>query len=134
MDFPEDIQKRLMEVLQADDTIVFTMDETGKYLSLLGGTNRDLYSDGSRLIGKTYYDVLKKEKADYFQSLIDRVIETGGHLEAEYELVTSDFLDTPADGPQNIQKFHASLFPFQRNEEEDTSQVIWVIRNITEKA
>ena len=66
MDLPLDLQNRIMEELQADNVIVFVMSDKGEYLSLLGGSNRALYSDGSYLIGKCYKDVLCEEKASYF--------------------------------------------------------------------
>ena len=133
MDLPRDIQERVMEELQSDRTIVFIMSSGGVYLSLLGGANRKLYSNGSHLIGKNYKEVLQKNKAAYFQSLIDRVIETEGILEEEYELEVSDFLHTLIDGPRNTQRFHSTIIPFRVDESSPLERVLWIVRNITDK-
>lgn len=131
MDISVDLQQRIMEELQSDNVIVFVMSSDGKYLSLLGGSNRALYSDGSLLIGKHYSDVLNKEKAKYFQSLIDKVVSTASALEANYELSVSDFHNTITDGPESIQKFHVTILPYRQDKSETLDQVLWIIRNIT---
>jgi hypothetical protein len=132
MNMPTEMQDKIVEVLQEDNTIVFVMSHKGQYLSLLGGTNKELYSDGSVLIGKSYPEVLNKEKADFFQSLLDRVISTGDVLETEYELSPGDFLERLNDGPSGVQKFKGTLFPLEMNPEEEVYKVVWVIHNITE--
>ena len=131
MDLPPEIQKRVMEELESDRSIVFVMSREGEYLSLLGGTNRKLFTDGSRLIGKSYYQVMKKEKADFFQSLIDEVIRNESIMEKEYELVSSDFFNTAPDGPREIQKFHSTIIPFRQKNEMSLERVLWIVRNIT---
>lgn len=131
MDISVDLQQRIMEELQSDNVIVFVMSREGKYLSLLGGSNRALYSDGSLLIGKNYSDVLIEEKAKYFQSLIDKVVSTASALEVNYELSVSDFHNTIKDGPETIQKFHVTILPYRKDKSEALEQVLWIIRNIT---
>lgn len=131
MDIPLDLQQRIMEELQSDSVIVFVMSRDGEYLSLLGGSNRALYSDGSLLIGKHYKEVLNKEKSDYFQSLIDQVVNTGSALEVEYVLSVSDFLNTIKGGPESVQKFHVTILPYKMNKSDSLDQVLWIVRNIT---
>ena len=131
MNMPTEMQDKIVEVLQEDNTIVFVMSHTGQYLSLLGGTNKALYSDGSVLIGKSYSEVLNKEKADFFQSLLDRVIKTGEVLETEYELSPADFLERLSDGPTSVQKFKGTLFPMEMKPDEEIFKVVWVVHNIT---
>ncbi len=133
MNMPMEMQDRIVEVLQEENTIVFVMSHTGQYLSLLGGTNKALYSDGSVLIGKSYPEVLNQEKAEFFQSLLDKVISTGEVLETEYELSPGDFLERLHDGPAGIQKFKGTLFPLELNPEEDIYKIVWVVHNITEE-
>ena len=132
MEFPGNVQHQIMEELQSDDVIVFIMSRDGKYLSLLGGSNRAFYSDGSQLIGKHYRDVLKEEKAVYFQSLIDTVIETEKPLEKEYELGIADFNNSIAGGPAETQKFHVTILPFRIHSSSPLDRVLWIVRNITE--
>ncbi len=133
MDLPMELQNRVMEELQSDRSIVFIMSLDGVYLSLLGGANRKLYADGSRLIGKSCTQVLKQEKAEYFQSLIDQVIETDSILEEEYVLKTDDFLESLPGGPQEPQRFHSTIIPFRKEEHLPLEQVLWIIRNITSR-
>jgi len=131
MEMPLDLQSNIVDVLQEDNTIVFVMGHTGQYLSLLGGSNRVLYSDGSVLIGKSYPEVLIKEKADFFQSLLDKVVETKQPLEVEYELSSADFLEGLGDGPGTNQRFRGNLFPLEIDPNEKMHKVVWVVRNIT---
>ncbi|MDC7232209.1 MAG: hypothetical protein PQJ58_03175 [Spirochaetales bacterium] len=133
MGMSAELQNEVVHVLQEDNTIVFIMSHTGEYLSLLGGSNRALYSDGSVLIGKSYPEVLVKEKADYFKSLLEEVVRTEAPLEVEYELSTTDFLEQMADGPSSIQRFKANLYPLEIDPEEVQHKVVWVVHNITEK-
>ena len=133
MDLPLDLQNRIMEELQADNVIVFVMSRDGEYLSLLGGTNRALYSDGSHLIGKHYKEVLIEEKADYFQSLIDKSLSTNSVLEEEYELALTDFDNTLTGGPDKPQKFHATIIPYRQHKSDPLDRVLWITRNITGK-
>ena len=132
MDIPADLQQRIMEELQSDNVIVFVMSCEGEYLSLLGGSNRALYADGSFLIGKHYKEVLEEGKAAYFQSLIDKVVSTGSALEVEYELAASDFLSTLAGGPEARQKFHVTILPYRQFESDPLDKILWIVRNITE--
>lgn len=131
MEISSDLQNEIMNVLQKENTIVFIMSHTGKYLSLLGGSNRALYSDGSVLIGKSYPEVLVKEKSDYFKSLLETVIRTEKPLEVEYELSSEDFLEDMTGGPSNIQRFRGNLYPLEIDPEEVEHKVIWVVHNIT---
>jgi len=133
MDMSSDLQNEIVHVLQEDNTIVFIMSHTGEYLSLLGGSNRALYSDGSILIGKSYPDVLVKEKADYFQSLLQEVVRTEKPLEVEYELSTSDFIEQMNEGPSTVQKFRVNLYPLEIDPDDIQHKVIWVVHNITDK-
>jgi hypothetical protein len=129
MEFPGNLQQQIMEELQSNDVIVFTISRAGKYLSLLGGNNRAFYADGSQLIGKHFHDVLRQEKADYFQSLVDEVIKTEKPLEADYELGISDFDNTIEGGPDSLQKFHATILPFHLGQSTPLDRVIWIARN-----
>ncbi|QEN08673.1 hypothetical protein EXM22_11990 [Oceanispirochaeta crateris] len=127
------LQENIVEVLQEENTIVFVMSHTGKYLSLLGGSNRGLYADGSVLIGKSYPDVLKKEKAEYFQSLLDKVIETKEPLEVEYELSSADFIEKLSNGPSTCQKYRVNIFPLEIDPQEKLHKVVWAVHNITDQ-
>lgn len=133
MEMSSDLQNEIVHVLQEENTIVFIMSHTGEYLSLLGGTNRALYSDGSVLIGKSYPDVLIKEKADYFQSLLEKVVRTEQALEVEYELSSSDFIEQMTEGPRSIQKFKGNLYPLEIDPADIQHKVVWVVHNITNK-
>ncbi|MDC7240282.1 MAG: PAS domain-containing protein [Spirochaetales bacterium] len=132
MELSTDLQEQIVDVLQEDNTIVFIMSHTGRYLSLLGGSNRALYSDGSVLIGKSYPEVLSREKAEFFQSLLDRVVEEKKALEVEYSLTASDFLERLTDGPDKLQKFRGNLYPLDYDAEEQLHKVVWVVHNITD--
>lgn len=133
MKMSRDLQDEIVHVLQEDNTIVFIMSHTGEYLSLLGGTNRALYSDGSVLIGKSYPEVLVKEKADYFQSLLQKVVSSEEALEVEYELTGTDFLEQMGDGPSTTQRFKGNLYPLEIDPLEIQHKVVWVVHNITER-
>lgn len=129
MEFPGYVQQQIMEELQSEDVIVFFIGREGKYLSMLGGTNRALFADGSRLIGKTFQEVLNTEKAAYFQSLVDEVIETEQPIEADYTLSISDFDNTLEGGPVTAQKYHATILPFKMASSAPLDRVLWIVRN-----
>lgn len=133
MEMSSDLQNEIVNVLQEENTIVFIMSHTGEYLSLLGGSNRALYSDGSILIGKSYPDVLVEEKATYFQSLLKKVVSTEKPLEVEYELSSADFLEKMSEGPSEVQRFKGNLYPLEIDPDEIQHKVVWVVHNITKK-
>lgn len=133
MNYPQDIQQQIIDELLSEDVIVFVMSREGKYLSLLGGSNRSFYSDGINLIGKRYKEVLREEKALYFQSLIDKVVQTEKPLEADYELGVRDFIEKTRNGPAEPQRFHVTVLPFKLIESAPLDRVLWIVRNVTKE-
>ncbi|RKF15933.1 sensor domain-containing diguanylate cyclase [Alginatibacterium sediminis] len=65
---------------------VFVLSETGVYIDIVGGQDSRFYVDSSVLIGKTVFDVLPEEKAQWFLQQIQNGLNHDGLYVINYEL------------------------------------------------
>lgn len=112
---------------------VFVLDEDGRYVQVIGGTSREKYADPRGLIGRTLYDVMEREKADWFRDRIHEALEQGQIVTNEYAL-GSDDLDNPdrGSGPEGAQWFEASVVPLGISHQ-GRRLVAWIAYNATDR-
>ena len=65
----------LLDMLSALPDPVFVLTESGRYAALIGGQDRQHYHDGAHLVDFSLYDVLSKDKADWFLEQIVTTLE-----------------------------------------------------------
>lgn len=121
-----------LSALKALADPVFIMDRQGRYLDVLGGTERSLYDDPAYLKGKTLHDVLPAKMADHYLSMIHHTLATGTIQVVEYSLPREALKDNPGDGPQAPQWFQGRVSPLHADDP-SSALVLWIVINITER-
>jgi len=110
---------------------IFVMGHDGTYLDIVGGQARNLYADGSSLIGKKYHDVLPERMANRFLKVVQRAIASGQLQEIEYQLANNEVAGVQ-EGPLGGQWYEARVYPVT-NGTYDQPAVIWLAINITSR-
>jgi len=95
--------KRLQEIIDGSNNFIFVRDKAGKFLITSRHAEESVGKPREWFPGKTMYDFLSKEKADYFTALDKKVLETGEPTIVEEEETLQ------ADGKGHI--FLANRFP-----------------------
>lgn len=124
--------QHLETILAAFPDPVFILTRNGRYAAVYGGTDARYYHDGSGLVGKNLYDVLKPEKAEWFLGEIAKTLDTGGLHIVEYGLSGNDVLGLDEKGPANVIWFEGRVqaLDFLMDGED---AVLWVASNITHR-
>ncbi|WP_029407775.1 GGDEF domain-containing protein [Thiomicrorhabdus sp. Milos-T2] len=110
---------------------IFVMGQDGTYLDIVGGQARNLYADGSTLIGKNYHQVLPEQMANRFLKVVQRAIASGQLQEIEYQLANDEVEGVEA-GPKGGQWYEARVYPVSDGTYEQPA-VIWLAINITSR-
>jgi len=110
---------------------IFVMGQDGTYLDIVGGQARNLYADGSALIGKTYQEVLPEQMANRFLKVVQRAIVSGQLQEIEYQLSNNE-VEGVQEGPKGGQWYEARVYPVTDGTY-DQPAVIWLAINITSR-
>jgi len=95
--------KRLQEIIDGSNNFIFIRDKEGKFLITSRHAEESVGKPREWFPGKTMYDFLPKEKADYFTALDKKVLETKEPTIVEEEETLQ------ADGKGHI--FLANRFP-----------------------
>ncbi len=120
-------------IISALPDITFVLTESGVYSGIYGGECSDLYHDGSSLKGMTLFDILPKDKAQWFLDKINETLEANKMMVFEYSLGEGDVKNIDNDsGPSGVIRFegHVNPLPSLLNGER---AVVWVARNITQR-
>lgn len=125
--------EQLQSVITAMPDPIFVLTESGKYAGVFGGGDPRYYHDGSILAGKSLYDVLPKEKADWFLKELSRSLKEDRLCTVEYGLSADDVegLDGEA-GPDGEIWFEGRIQPLPFSIDSERA-VVWTARNITER-
>lgn len=125
--------EQMRAVIDALPDPVFILTESGRYAGIVGGRDSRYYHDGSALVGKTLFDVLPQEKADWFLNQISLAINENCLQTVEYGLGGEDVdgLDTDS-GPAGTLWFEGRIQPLTSTYEGERA-VVWVARNITHR-
>lgn len=125
--------EKLLAVVTALPDPVFILTESGHYAGIFGGGDPNYYHDGSGLVGSSLYDVLPRDKADWFMEQVEKSLREQRLCTVEYGLAGSDVegLDTDR-GPSGEIWFEGRIqpLPFQI---EGERAVVWTARNITQR-
>src|SRR5512133_649635 len=79
-------QDLLRAILAAMPEPFFVYNQNGKFIDVLGGSDRGKYHDARHLIGKTLYDIFSKRKADRFVAQIRKALKTGTVVSFAYSV------------------------------------------------
>jgi len=128
-------EAELRALFAAMTDIITVFDASGRYIKIVSTNSEVLYSPKAERLGKTVYEVLPAEQADFFVRNIQHVLNTGQTVNLEYCLPLENSQGKYSRSPiakstsSNSQEvwFSASVSPMPDN------CVIWVARNITER-
>ncbi len=125
-------QDLLQAILAAMPEPFFVYDDEGKFVDVLGGSDRNKYHDARHLIGKTLFDVFSKHKAERFLNQIKKAIRTGAVVSFVYS-VTPEAVDDYKGrlGPAGQQWFEAHISPI-KVEPGQPRLAVWMAFNITQ--
>lgn len=124
--------EQLGSILSTLPDPAFILTRSGRYAALFGGTDTRYYHDGSGLVGLNMYDVLHREKADWFSEQIELALATRALHIVEYSLSGSDVKGLEAAGPDHPIWFEGRIKALEFLVEGEEA-VVWVASNITEK-
>ncbi len=136
-------EAELRALFAAMTDIITVFDASGRYIKIVSTNSEVLYSPKAERLGKTVYEVLPAEQADFFVRNIQHVLNTGQTVNLEYCLpfensqgkysripcgsgAQSPIAKSTSSNSQEVW-FSASVSPMPDN------CVIWVARNITER-
>lgn len=111
---------------------IFIMGQDGSYLDIIGGSERSLYADGHKLIGKNYREVLPEKMAMRFLNVVQKAIQTQRLQEIEYQLANNEVQGIDPVGPQGGQWYEARVYPLQTDVYGQPA-AIWLAINITQR-
>nr|CAD6615275.1 sensor domain-containing diguanylate cyclase [Rhizobium sp. Khangiran2] len=123
--------QQLISILSSLPDPAFILTRSGRYAAIFGGKDIRHYHDGSGLVGRSMFEVLKQEKAQWFAAEIEKALSSGVLHIVEYQLSGSD-VKGAGDGPGHAIWFEGRVqaldFPV-----DGEPAVVWVASNITEK-
>ncbi len=124
-------QQQLASVLSSLPDPAFILTRSGRYAAIFGGKDTRHYHDGSSLVGRNMFEVLKEEKALWFLGEIETALDSGALHIVEYELGGSDVAGA-GDGPSYTINFEGRVQALDFLVDGEDA-VVWVASNITEK-
>jgi diguanylate cyclase (GGDEF)-like protein len=119
-------------VLSAIPEPFFVYDINGRYIDVIGGSDRKKYHDARSLVGKTLYDIFPMSHARMFHDRILEAIELSQVVTFEYSINPEDidaYREQP--GPVGLRWFEAHISPLKRSTQQ-TPLVVWVAFDITD--
>ncbi|MQB08791.1 MULTISPECIES: sensor domain-containing diguanylate cyclase [Agrobacterium] len=124
-------QQQLISILSSLPDPAFILTRSGRYAAVFGGKDLRHYHDGSGLVGRSMFEMLKEEKARWFATEIEKALASGVLHIVEYELSGSD-VKGAGDGPSHSIWFEGRVQALDFQVEGEAA-VVWVASNITDK-
>lgn len=125
--------EQLKSILKYLPDPLFIINQSGVYLDIFGGSDDRYYHDGSGLIGLSIYDIMDKEKADWFYQQIQIALDSNRLHIVEYTLTNLEVEGLEEkNGPLNAIYFEAKVMPLP-DLYDGKRVVLWEARNITKR-
>ncbi|MGO4836771.1 PAS domain-containing protein, partial [Rhizobiaceae sp. 2RAB30] len=124
-------QQQLTSILSSLPDPAFILTRSGRYAAAFGGKDVRHYHDGSDLVGRSMFEVLEEDKAQWFAAEINKALESGALHVVEYELSGSE-VKGAGDGPSHSIWFEGRVQALSFAVEGEDA-VVWVATNITDK-
>ena len=112
--------QRLNAVVDSISEVIIILDEDGRYIDILSGSEELLYNEREKIIGLLLHDVLARDIADARLNAIKNTIKTHKTQTIEYKL----------DVPAGERWFEGRISPLKSRG--DKNLVVMVARDITE--
>ncbi|HKL48111.1 MAG TPA: diguanylate cyclase [Desulfuromonadales bacterium] len=132
MEINTDLYARLQALASSLPDPILVLDYNGRYVSVMGGTDRKHYDSCHHLVGCYVQDVLPESKWRLFLRTVRKAIDTGELQLCEYQLSSEEVSASKRDGPSGEQWFQGRVFPVRATEGE-TPSAVWLVINISEQ-
>ncbi|MGR5119060.1 diguanylate cyclase [Vibrio astriarenae] len=120
-------------LISALPDLVFVLTESGRYAAVFGGGSQELYHQDHCLVGRSIFEVLPLEKAQWFHDRIHQTLDANKLMVFDYSLAGNDVNTlTELSGPEGTLRFEGRVNPLPGLRYGERA-VIWVARNITER-
>lgn len=125
---------RLLELVAESLPLpLFVIDSDGRYLAVLGATDRNEHHDPTPVIGLTFHDVLPSDLADELLAAVHRTLEDDSTQRVEFFIPASALDDYPQwRGPAGDTWYEARVCPATAIRT-PKAVVVTIISNITER-
>ena len=110
-------EQKLRSILASLDEVILILDADGRYVEIPPTSTKSLTRSPEEMTGRTMHDIIPKEKADLFVSLIRKTIATGEPSSIDYSLPFGDAEVW----------FTGNVAPL------GTDKVVWSARDITQR-
>ncbi len=133
---PATRNRQLEAMVRALPDIAFVIDDHGRYVEVIGGTDTTLYEDGRALVGHRFRDVFPQAIAARYLAVVRRVLASGMLQRVEYDLRASDVgVIEDSRHPERRyrhQWFEGRVLPLPEYPS-DRPVVLWVAFNVTRR-
>lgn len=110
----------------------FVYNENGKFIDVLGGSDRGKYHDARHLIGKTLHEVFGQKTAERYLAQIRKALKIDTVVNFVYSVTPENVSDYQGRlGPVGQQWFEAHISPI-KVETGQPRLVVWMAFNITQ--
>jgi len=125
------VEQRFQATARALPDPIFVIDESGKYLDVIGDSAGSLYQSGEFFIGKNLREVLP-HLADALMKTISAAIAANSLKTLEYKIDPTDMSGSTLDALEGTQWFEGRVYPI-KDRTNQVHSVIWLNINITER-
>ena len=122
----------LEDMLAVLPDMIFVVSESGRYLKVIGGGDREHFHDGSYLVGKTIQEVMPASRAEWMLEQIDAALSNCAQLNVEYSLTAEEVGLEEEPGPAGEVWYEARIRPLGKKVDNERV-IVWVCSNITER-
>jgi len=123
------LKQNLTSFFDAIPDPIFVISPKGKYLEILGGNAKHLYSDGSMLKDKNISDIFSKRLCSLFLPAIKKAVDTDELQIIEYMISSEDLIK----GDTLYDEWFEGRIKAIKNAKGDITAVVWFAINISEK-
>jgi len=125
------IEQQLQAIARALPDPMFVIDESGRFLDVIGGREGSAYQRGEFFIGKNLHDALPN-LAETFMQTISEALADDSPKTIEYRLDPADITGPSMESPMGDQWFEGRVCPI-KDKANEVHSVIWLNINITER-
>jgi len=126
-------QEQLQSILDALPDRAILITRSGRYVAAFGYTTDYGYSDRNSFVGKSIYDFMSREKADFFVENIHNALSDNKLVIVEFAISTEDVLSIEKNDERSDSLWFSGRIQPLPWLYEGESVVLWVSSDITER-
>jgi len=126
------IEQQLQATAKTLPDPIFIVDESGKFLQVIGSRERSIFRGVEFFKDKNLHDIIQEDLADRFKKIISEAIAENTLKTLEYQLDSGDIIGTSEVDLRGSQWFEGRFYPI-KDKNDEVHSVVWLSINITEK-